>query len=118
MDRAPLATWVHPKGRLALLGDSCHPMLVRSPLYYISYRLTSLQPYRAQGAGMAIEDAAVLGDLFSRVSSLKQVPALLQAYQDLRFVTLNITARRRLPSDRSRHQLGCRVRRMRSMRPA
>src|ERR1700733_7651482 len=34
---------------------------------------------------MAIEDAAVLGDLFSRVSSLKQVPALLQAYQDLRY---------------------------------
>jgi salicylate hydroxylase len=37
---------------------------------------------------MAIEDAAVLGDLFSRISSLKQVPALLQAYQDLRFVTV------------------------------
>ena len=34
---------------------------------------------------MAIEDAAVLGDLFSRVSSINQVPALLQAYQDLRY---------------------------------
>ena len=40
---------------------------------------------------MAIEDAAVLGDLFSRVSSMKQVPALLQAYQDLRFVTRAIS---------------------------
>ncbi|KAH9010148.1 FAD/NAD-P-binding domain-containing protein [Lactarius hengduanensis] len=68
MDRAPLPTWVHPEGRVALMGDACHPML----------------PYRAQGAAMAIEDAAVLGDLFSRVSSLNQVPALLQAYQDLR----------------------------------
>ncbi|KAI9457211.1 FAD/NAD-P-binding domain-containing protein [Lactarius psammicola] len=68
MDRSPLLTWVHPKGRVALLGDACHPML----------------PYRAQGAAIAIEDAAVIGDLFSRVSSLKQVPALLQAYQDLR----------------------------------
>ena len=86
MDRAPLATWVHPKGRLALLGDACHPMLVRSLLSGsgIYNSLTLLQPYRAQGAAMAIEDAAILGDLFSRVSSLKQVPALLQAYQELR----------------------------------
>ncbi|KAH9172546.1 FAD/NAD-P-binding domain-containing protein [Lactarius sanguifluus] len=76
MDRAPLPTWVHPEGRVALLGDSCHPML----------------PYRAQGAAMAIEDAAVLGDLFSRVSSLKQVPALLQAYQDLRHSLPRATA--------------------------
>ena len=29
MDRKPLDTWVHPKGRLVLLGDACHPMLVR-----------------------------------------------------------------------------------------
>ena len=29
MDRAPLKTWVHPDGKLVLLGDSCHPMLVR-----------------------------------------------------------------------------------------
>jgi hypothetical protein len=28
MDRKPLPTWVHPKGRLVLLGDACHPMLV------------------------------------------------------------------------------------------
>ena len=28
MDRKPLDTWVHPKGRLVLLGDACHPMLV------------------------------------------------------------------------------------------
>ena len=37
---------------------------------------------------MAVEDAAVLGDLFSRVKSIKQVPALLQAYEDLRYVPL------------------------------
>jgi 2-polyprenyl-6-methoxyphenol hydroxylase-like FAD-dependent oxidoreductase len=36
---------------------------------------------------MAVEDAAVLGDLFSRVSSVKQVPALLRAYEDLRYVS-------------------------------
>ncbi|KAN0111235.1 FAD/NAD(P)-binding domain containing protein [Russula decolorans] len=68
MDRKPLKTWVHPQGRLALLGDACHPML----------------PYRAQAAAIAVEDAAVIGALFSHVSSISQVPALLQAYQDLR----------------------------------
>jgi len=41
-DRAPLAGW--GKGRATLLGDAAHPML----------------PYLAQGAAMAIEDAAVL----------------------------------------------------------
>jgi salicylate hydroxylase len=28
MDRKPLGMWVHPKGRLVLLGDACHLMLV------------------------------------------------------------------------------------------
>lgn len=45
--RKPLATWVD--GRVALLGDACHPML----------------PYLAQGAAMAIEDASVLADYVS-----------------------------------------------------
>ena len=35
----------HAQGRVALVGDAAHPML----------------PYLAQGAGMAIEDAAELG---------------------------------------------------------
>ena len=41
-DHAPLPRWTH--GRLALLGDACHPML----------------PFLAQGATMALEDAWVL----------------------------------------------------------
>ena len=44
-DHAPLAAWVD--GRLALLGDACHPML----------------PFLAQGATMALEDAWVLAEL-------------------------------------------------------
>lgn len=68
MDRQPLEKWVHSSGRVALLGDSCHPML----------------PYRAQGAAMAIEDAAVLGNLFSRLSHPSQIAPLLHAYQNLR----------------------------------
>ena len=41
-DRAPMRSW--SRGRVALLGDACHPTL----------------PFMAQGAAMAIEDAAVL----------------------------------------------------------
>jgi salicylate hydroxylase/6-hydroxynicotinate 3-monooxygenase len=42
VDRDPLPQW--SEGNITLLGDSCHPMT----------------PYMAQGAAMAIEDAAVL----------------------------------------------------------
>ncbi|HJL60402.1 MAG TPA: FAD-dependent monooxygenase [Pseudomonadales bacterium] len=41
-DRSPMRTW--SRDRMTLLGDACHPTL----------------PYMAQGAAMAIEDAAVL----------------------------------------------------------
>ena len=41
-NRNPLPVW--SSGRLVLLGDACHPM----------------KPHMAQGAGMAIEDAAML----------------------------------------------------------
>ncbi|KAK7061079.1 hypothetical protein VNI00_000814 [Paramarasmius palmivorus] len=66
---APLSTWTHGKGHVTLIGDACHPML----------------PYRAQGAAMAIEDAAVLGNLFSRLQSRSEIPGLLNAYQDIRY---------------------------------
>lgn len=42
LNRDPLPIW--SRGRLILLGDACHPM----------------KPHMAQGAGMAIEDAAML----------------------------------------------------------
>ena len=42
VDRDPLDRWC--EGNVTLLGDACHPMT----------------PYMAQGAAMAIEDAAVL----------------------------------------------------------
>lgn len=48
MSRAPLSRWV--KGRMALLGDACHPML----------------PLLAQGAQMAIEDGYVLARSFGQ----------------------------------------------------
>lgn len=69
MDHAPLETWVHKGGKVTLLGDACHPML----------------PYGAQGAAMAIEDAAVLGNMFSRLSSRAQIAPLLHAYEAIRY---------------------------------
>lgn len=42
LNRNPLPIW--SRGRMVLLGDACHPM----------------KPHMAQGAGMAIEDAAML----------------------------------------------------------
>src|SRR5215471_828266 len=48
-DRAPLAHW--GQGAVTLLGDAAHPML----------------PYLAQGAAMAIEDAAVLAQRLAEV---------------------------------------------------
>jgi len=86
MDRKPLAKWVHDSGRVILLGDACHPMLVRSTanLFLDITADVCPKPYRAQGASMAIEDGAVLGNLLSRISRISQLKPLLKAYQDLR----------------------------------
>ncbi|MGJ8669335.1 MAG: FAD-dependent monooxygenase [Oceanococcus sp.] len=56
-DREPLPRW--SEGRVALLGDACHPML----------------PFLAQGAAMAIEDAWVLSE------QLQQQPNITTANQ-------------------------------------
>jgi len=53
------------RGRVALLGDAAHPM----------------RPYFAQGAGMAIEDAAELGRVLAAARGVDlDVPAALRAY--------------------------------------
>ena len=59
------------RGRVALLGDAAHPM----------------RPYLAQGAGMAIEDAACLGQLLGQMQGQAQddVVARLQRYAALRW---------------------------------
>ena len=62
-DRAPMARW--GEGAVTLLGDACHPTL----------------PFMAQGAAMAIEDAAVLAGCLAAADS---VPAGLRRYEDLR----------------------------------
>ena len=63
-DRPPMqGASEHAQGRVALLGDAAHPM----------------RPYLAQGAGMAIEDAAELG-LALKGATATSAPAALQQY--------------------------------------
>jgi salicylate hydroxylase len=67
-DRAPMAgAHEMAQGRVALLGDAAHPM----------------RPYLAQGAGMAIEDAQVLGQCLSAETG--NVAERLQAYAEQRW---------------------------------
>jgi salicylate hydroxylase len=61
-DRPPMrSAREQAQGRVALLGDAAHPM----------------RPYLAQGAGMAIEDAAELG---KQLAQTLDVPTLLRSY--------------------------------------
>ena len=62
-DRAPMARW--GEGAVTLLGDACHPTL----------------PFMAQGAAMAIEDAAVLAGCLVAEDA---VVAGLKRYENLR----------------------------------
>ncbi|KAK7225023.1 hypothetical protein V2G26_013026 [Clonostachys chloroleuca] len=64
----PLPTWVH--GSVALLGDACHPTL----------------PHLNQGAGLAIEDAAVLAEVLDRApdATPESINRCLQVYEALR----------------------------------
>jgi salicylate hydroxylase len=55
-------------GRIALLGDAAHAMV----------------PFAAQGAGMAIEDAAVLAQCLGETSNDRDIPAALARYAILR----------------------------------
>jgi salicylate hydroxylase len=60
-----LQRWVHPSGKVAILGDACHPMM----------------PYMAQGAAQATEDA---GTLQAVLRAYDKLPDALQAYQKQR----------------------------------
>ncbi len=65
-DRPPMqGAHEHARGRVALLGDAAHPM----------------RPYLAQGAGMAIEDAAELGRALAQaLDPALGVPVMLNRY--------------------------------------
>jgi salicylate hydroxylase len=63
--REPLPVW--SVGRVTLLGDACHPMV----------------PFMAQGACMAIEDAAVLGRALTGIDETN-IERALKRYQSAR----------------------------------
>ena len=63
-DREPMKQW--SRGKVTLLGDACHPTL----------------PFLAQGAAMAIEDAAVLAECVS--NGPDDIGAALKRYEHLR----------------------------------
>ncbi len=72
-EREPLPQW--SVGRVTLLGDASHPML----------------PFMAQGAGMAIEDAVVLGRALAPIAEIAlaadtgpQIEAALKRYEGAR----------------------------------
>ncbi len=65
-EREPLAQW--SLGGVTLLGDACHPML----------------PFMAQGAGMAIEDAVVLGRALAGSTTRQEAAQALKMYEGAR----------------------------------
>ena len=62
-----LPTWSSATGRMTLIGDAAHAM----------------SPHAAQGAAMAIEDAAVLGECLELVSS-QGIASALKQYESIR----------------------------------
>ncbi|CAK7205514.1 hypothetical protein SEUCBS139899_008290 [Sporothrix eucalyptigena] len=63
--RPPLLDWCHPSGRFTLIGDAVHPTL----------------PYLSQGAGISLEDAAVLGQVLTESIPLAEA---VKKYESLR----------------------------------
>lgn len=75
-DRAPMAAW--GKNRVTLLGDACHPTL----------------PFMAQGAAMAIEDAAVLAATLAATSSTSEALSQYEALRKSRTAMIQNGSRR------------------------
>ena len=77
VDRDPLERWVD--GNVALLGDACHPMT----------------PYMAQGAAMAIEDAAILSRCLGGVDrdGVADALARYEATRKARTARMQLTSR-------------------------
>lgn len=65
-ERDPLPHW--SEGAITLMGDAAHPMM----------------PFMAQGAGMAIEDGAVLARNLIAAETPAQVPDALRRYEAMR----------------------------------
>ncbi|KAI5121804.1 hypothetical protein M0805_009796 [Coniferiporia weirii] len=64
----PLDSWYDEEGHILVVGDAAHV----------------LNPCSTYTAALAIEDAVVLGELFSRLTSRDHIRRFLGAFQDLR----------------------------------
>ena len=95
VDRMPWRMFNHQpyeywhKGKVCIMGDAAHPMLVSythpSVQKRCDLRLLHNQPYQAQGACQAIEDAAALGIVFSdKYNFTDNVEGGLAIYQKIR----------------------------------
>ncbi|RYC59090.1 hypothetical protein CHU98_g7117 [Xylaria longipes] len=72
--RDPLPTWVSPKARILLLGDSAHPFL----------------PTSAQGATQALEDGVCIAVCLRR-GGKENVPASVRAHEKIRYERVRAT---------------------------
>ena len=66
--RDPLPTWVSPKGRILLLGDSAHPFL----------------PTSVQGATQALEDGVTIA-VCLRLAGKESVPGAVRTHERIRY---------------------------------
>lgn len=70
-----------------LIGEAAHPLVVRAHMFLSLVLVLTFgvahQPGGADACSLALEDAAILGTLFSRLQSRDLVPTLLYAFQDL-----------------------------------
>lgn len=79
-------SWVHPDGRVVLVGDAAHPFPV-SLFHRPRRRLPlTLQNQRGSTHGYAASvcDAASLGELFRHLHSDGQIDSFLLAYENIR----------------------------------
>ncbi|KAK4680535.1 hypothetical protein QC764_213720 [Podospora pseudoanserina] len=70
--RDPLPTFISPKRRIALIGDSAHPFL----------------PTSIQGASQSIEDGVVLATCLE-LSGRQNIPRALKVYEKLRYARVH-----------------------------
>jgi len=68
VSRDPLPTWVSPRGRILLLGDSAHPFL----------------PTSAQGAAQAVEDGVNIAVCLRRGGKAR-VPTAVRTHERIRY---------------------------------
>ena len=68
MSGIPLSTWIAPSNKLIMLGDAAHAMV----------------PYMSQGAAMAVEDGAAIGEVLNFIQSRDQLRLALEVFEQVR----------------------------------